>query len=206
MQLIPSLRHKLELGPRANGLPRYKWKDGMPFLPDLAGGVYFPQVYCRSMSSNIDGEVCFTDDVIFKSPPSPLLRLVVSVNNMAEARAAQSELESLDLEAISQGELKLGQACFLVHDPLLKPPTDLAAISASQIYRIATGEEFANSRLCINRAEPVGYDMYQIQVGLQGRRYVLVRPDRFVFAACWSGKDLTEACGKIESLLLGRCG
>lgn len=204
MQLVPSLRHKLELGPRADGLPRYKWKDGMAFLPDLAGGVYFPQVYCRSVFSNSDDEVGFTDGVIFKSPTTPLLRLVVSVKNMAEARAAHSDLESLDLEAISQGELKLEQACFLVHDPLLKPPTDLTAIPTTQIYRVATGEEFAQSRLCVNRPEPVGYDMYQIQVGMQGRRYVLVRPDRFVFAACRSGEDLKVACGNIESLLLGR--
>lgn len=203
MQLIPSLRRKLELGPQAYELPRYKWKEGMAFLPDHSGGVCFPQVYCRPVFGDIDAEVRFTDDIIFKSPPNPLLRLVVLVDNMTDAEAAHSELENLDLQATSRGMLKMEEVCFLVHDPFLHSPTKSTAISGTQIHRVATGEEFAKSSLCVNRPGPEGYDMYKIKVGLQGRRYILVRPDKIVFAACGSGEDLRVACGEIPSVLLG---
>lgn len=203
MQLIPSLRRKLELGQRGKALPRYRWKEGMAFLPNLLGGISFPQVYCRPVSGDDNGEVLFTDDVIFKYPPNPLLRLVALVNNMAEAQEARSELDNVDLHAISQGTLKMDEVSFLVHDPLLQSPTKSTARFATQIYRVATGEEFAKSRLCVNRPVPEGYDMYQIREGFQGRRYVLVRPDRIVYAACGSLKDLRVACGEIPSLLLG---
>lgn len=204
MQLIPPLRQKLELGPRAEGLPRYKWKDGMPFLPNLAGGVLFPQVYCRSVFSNIDNEVHFTDDVVFKNPSDSLLRMLVIVNSMAEAEAACAELQELDLQAIAHGELKLEEVCYLVHNPQLEASTKSTPTFSAQVYRVATVDEFKKSSLFVNRPEPVGYDMYRIRTELQGRRYVLVRPDRFVFAACASGRDLKAACDNIHSVLLAK--
>lgn len=204
MQLIPPIRRRLELGPRAEGLSRYVWRDGMSFLSEFSGGVMCPQVYCRSVFANIDSQVHFTDDVIFKSPHNSFLSLVVSVSNVAEAQTAYSELKGLDLPQISHGELKLEDVCYIVHDPLLEAPVLSTPISPTQIYRIATIEEFKQSSLNVNRPEPAGYDMYCIRTELRGRRYILVRPDRFVFAACTSGKELKEACDKIPSVLFAK--
>ncbi|KAN0095776.1 FAD/NAD(P)-binding domain containing protein [Hyaloscypha variabilis] len=45
LQLIPSWRHWLELGQRQEGLTKYAWSPGMPFLPGLGGGKIFPRVF-----------------------------------------------------------------------------------------------------------------------------------------------------------------
>jgi hypothetical protein len=64
LQLIPSWRHWLELGQRQEGLKKYAWSPGMPFLPGLGGGKIFPQVFCLPCSS-VATKAVFTDDVIF---------------------------------------------------------------------------------------------------------------------------------------------
>ncbi|KAI1612263.1 putative monooxygenase [Exophiala viscosa] len=203
MRLVPSFRRKIELGPRALGMVRYQWKDGMAFLPDLAGGRCLPQVYCRSVLLADKGDpppVQFTDDVIFHPESKSTLRLVVLVDNLEQAGEAHSELASLDLATASNGEVGTDEACYLVMSPecQLQQPSN---ILRQRVYRIATGEEFQSSTLCENRPPPVGYDMYRIKTDLGGRKYVLVRPDRFVFAACYTGQELVEACRRISRIL-----
>jgi hypothetical protein len=176
----------------------------MSFLSEFAGGILFPQVYCRSVFSNPDSQVHFTDDVIFRSPYNSLLRLVVSVSNITEAETAYSELKGIDLHTISRGELNIEEVCYIVHDPLLEAPALSTSISPTQIYRVATIEEFKKSSLNINRPKPAGYDMYGIRTWLQGRRYVLVRADRYVFAECTSAEELKRACGKAPSVLFAK--
>ena len=210
MQLVPSWRRRLELGARAEGMVRYKWGPGMAFLPDLGGGICLPQVYCRSVRQ-IDGEpgaVQFTDDVIFDSESDSLLRLLVLVDDTKHAEAAMVELKDLNLENASQGQVKTDEACFLVLSPSLEiqKPAILSSTLRQRLYCLATSEEFAASELCTNRPRPIGYDMHRMRTETGGKRYVLVRQDRFIFAACQSGQELINACQRISSVLLEPSG
>ncbi|KIX10084.1 uncharacterized protein Z518_01165 [Rhinocladiella mackenziei CBS 650.93] len=208
MQLIPSVRHKLELGPRAEGMIKYKWAPGMAFLPDLGGGLSLPQVYCRSVFHSPKGgrpKVQFTDDVIYGPGSNSLLRLLVLVDDLEQAERSRAELTALNLESISDGEVKADEAAFLILSPSVAAEQTGAspAMSQQRIYRIATGDEFAASELCQHRPKPTGYDMYRIKKEVEGRKYILARPDRFIFAACRSGKELVNACERISTTLLG---
>jgi hypothetical protein len=216
MQLIPSWRRQLELGPRAEGMLTYKYVEGMAFLPDLGGGHALPQVYCRAVyrSSSPDKHdqqqqqppVQFTDDALYQPAESPsLLRLVVLVDDLAQVAEAQSELARLDLERVSNGELKMQECLFLVHSPSVETPQQpsASAFPSDRVYRVATGDEFLASDLCKNRLSPVGYDMYRMKTDFRGRKYVLVRPDQIVFAACQSAEELTCACERIPGALFG---
>ena len=203
MRLVPSFRRNIELGPRALGMIRYQWTQGMAFLPDLAGGRCLPQVYCRSVLLADKGDppaVQFTDDVIFRPESKSTLRLVVLVDDLEQAAKAYAEMALLNLVALSNGEVSTDEACYLVMSPecQVRQPSD---IQGQRTYRIATGEEFQSSKLCENRPPPVGYDMHRIKTDLGGRKYVLVRPDRFVFAACYTGEELVKACRRISGVL-----
>ncbi|KIW16621.1 hypothetical protein PV08_03809 [Exophiala spinifera] len=277
MQLIPSLRRKLELGPRSEGMVRYKYVDGMAFLPDLFGGRQLPQVYCRavgiissssssSSSSTTSsrgetdrvgavGEVEFTDDVIFRPESLSSLRLLVLVDALSDVAKARDELSQLNIEHLSNNEVKMSEVCYLVmssagcsdstgvdvkagtkssaaqgvngnvhsngngNGAIVTESTDqnktkkkeeeeeedmvLTTMQNKRVYRIATGDEFAACRLCRNRPPPTGYDMLRVRAEVGGRKYVLVRPDRFTFAACRSGAELAGACGRIAGVLFG---
>ncbi|KAL4911122.1 hypothetical protein BDW74DRAFT_172576 [Aspergillus multicolor] len=77
------------------------------------------------------------------------------------------------------------------------------APAAISIYQVATGAEFAASPLCLGRPEPKRYDPYHIGRALGGNRYVLVRPDRVVFAAVDSRDDLRRAAEAAAGYLPG---
>jgi hypothetical protein len=66
IQLVPGGKRDLEKGPRKDGMIRYQYQSGMPFLPQYGGGVCFPQVYCAGLdgAQNV-GQVVFTDDLIY---------------------------------------------------------------------------------------------------------------------------------------------
>jgi len=208
MQLVPSWRHKLRLGPRANGMGRYNYTEGMAFLPDLFGGRQLPQVYCRAVASGkaAVAEVQFTDDVIYRPESSSFLRLLVLVDDLEQAQRAREELEKLKVEDVSAGEVKMDEVCYLVTSPDCEAGRSSGAMmdAKQRVYRLATGDEFLASGLCKDRPPPIGYDMYRIKNELGGRRYVLVRPDRFMFAACYSGEELVSACRRVSKALYGK--
>jgi hypothetical protein len=215
---------------------RYKYTEGMAFLPDLFGGRQLPQVYCRAVAgaSGASGEapeVCevqFTDDVIYHGPESTsFLSLLVLVDDLEQAQSAREELAELKVEHVSDGEVKMDEVCYLVMSPSPSPSPSpdcggdagrstgaMKAMKAmkdakdakqkQRVYRLATGDEFLASGLCENRPPPIGYDMFRIKKELGGRRYVLMRPDRFIFAACHSGEELVSACGRVVEALYGK--
>lgn len=177
----------------------------MAFLPDFAGGVCLPQVYCRSLQSSVSPEkatVQFTDDVIFTRSKQGLFQLVVLADNVEEAETLLGSIDNTDLHSLSKGLLSEKEATCLVHDTEASLATShgIQSAAAGRVYRIATGEEFSMSELCVGRPPPVGYDMYRVKKELKGASFAIVRPDRFVFAACRTVDELREACLRVNSV------
>lgn len=212
MQLVPSWRRQLEKGSRVDGMTRYKYQPGLTFLPSHWGGSCFPQVYCVPDSCDgFDEEVAsvtFTDDVIYTSKKQGLFQLVVLVDNNNEIPEASAAL--VDINRLSGGELRAEEATFIIQrlsDSMVgnsnKPTTIHIGKDHTDVFRIASGAVFAESQLCINRPEPKYFDPYHLKKEMRGRRFVILRPDRFVFASCTTKEELDEAVSQISRVLIG---
>jgi hypothetical protein len=199
LQLIPSWKHWLELGPRAEGPVSYKYAKEMPFIPERKGGVYFPQTYCASLSEA--SRIHFTDDVIFnQNQGNQLVRVVVLLNKLDELSHAVKDLQAV--EGISQ-DLALDETTFFVPKYSLSDSTVDEAIPegfGDRLFRSATAEEFAQSELCIDRPFPRGYNELLMWQACKGMRYVVLRPDRFVFAMCQSRLELEHAAKRLVDI------
>ncbi|KAN0120294.1 FAD/NAD(P)-binding domain containing protein [Hyaloscypha variabilis] len=205
LQLIPSKKHWLEMGARRYGMIKYEYEPGMAFLPDLAGGSCFPQVYCLPLEAGkIEPRVEFTDDIIFAPEKKGLFQLAVLVDKVEELETAAKALQ--DVEKLSQGILLSSETTFIVHNTLASfGSTSTWPVCNGRVVRIATGSEFAaDERVCGGRPEPLYYDPYRIKKEVQGRRFVILRPDRFVFAACVDKAQLDIAASRILSVLSGK--
>ncbi|KNG87893.1 monooxygenase [Aspergillus nomiae NRRL 13137] len=190
-QLFPSWKRHLQLGRRKDGMIRYVHSDGMPFMPDLNGGLNLPQVFCKDMTGN----VLFTDDVIFHSKQKSIFRLFVYLRNdeeLAHTRAVLREVEEL-----SQSEFAADQVPFVIEDI-----TKRGAGDDKIVFQIASAEEFARSPLCKGRPEPTYYEPFLIRTEVRAK-YIIVRPDRVVFAACEDEQSLKTAIGCMKDIL--RC-
>lgn len=181
VQLIPSWKHQLEMGSRRMGMTTYDYEPGMTFVPG-SGGKQLPQVYCKEAGKE-DGKVLFTDDIIFGGKKG-LFQILVLLDCAEEYEATKEALVGVE-----NGE----EATFLVHDPYA---------SKKGIFRIATAAEFAADEVCAGRPVPMHYDEYRLKKEV-GKRFVVVRPDRFIFAACDDREGLDEALGKMEAALRG---
>jgi len=202
VQLVPSWRRELEKGPRGEGMSRYRYESGMPFLPDLGGGICLPQVYCALLDSDQNAvQIRFTDDLIFGSDKRGLFHIVVLADQIEEALSAAKAM--IGLSQLSHGLLHENEATFIVHDLGAKPLVDMKLDTGQQnIVRVATGEEFAaDPMLCKNRPPPKYYDPYRMKHEVRGKKFVIVRPDRFVYAACSNAADLRRAVEELSSSL-----
>lgn len=191
MQLIPVLNRKLERGPRRDGMIRYNWQAGLPFLGDSYGGLSLPQIYCSPVSSPAKAlEVMFTDDVIFQKSKKGMFQLVVLLESLAGLEAGRKSL--LGIDDLSNHYLLAEEATFIVQRPILKA---VLLDVGNDVFRIATADEFAATKLlCKNRPAPQYYDMYRMKRELHGKTFVIVRPDRFVYAACDTADHLQRIC------------
>ncbi|PWY85873.1 monooxygenase [Aspergillus sclerotioniger CBS 115572] len=185
IQLIPSWRRQVQRGHRKDALLRYKHSDGMPFIPDLNGGLYLPQVYCRTTI----GEILFTDDVIYSPNNTSLFRLFVYLQDNSDLPSIKDTLQNI--QSWSRGEFNATTIPIIVESTSIDPSNE------HNIFQIATAEEFSNSPLCNNRPKPLDYDPLLLRNKLQGK-YVIVRMDRFIFASCTDVKELQKA---IQSML-----
>lgn len=206
IQLVPAWKRQLEQGARSHGLVQYTHTEGMPFLPHLRGGLLFPQVYCSSRDSGAaklsDGDISFTDDQIFASKKLGLFQLVVLVKSTHELASLQEELR--DLESGPEGWLEPLEATVIVQDSRAVLSDSNVRRFSFRVVRVATAAEFAASALCENRPAPKYYDECRISKELPGKRYVVVRPDRFVYAACVDKAELVDALSKLKPAL--QCG
>jgi hypothetical protein len=206
LQLIPKQKHRLEMGPRRFGMIEYEYQRGMPFLPDLGGGRCFPQVYCVSLEPSKDEKsVTFTDDIIFAPGKKGLFQLVVLLDRMDQITTAAKALH--DVEKLSQGAIISSETTFAVHDTLAAMESTFALPSGSgKVVRIATASEFAlDERMCGGRPAPLYYDEYRMLKEAKGMSFVVLRQDRFIFAACADKAQLDIAACRIDDLLCGKC-
>ncbi|KAJ9165698.1 hypothetical protein NKR19_g1, partial [Coniochaeta hoffmannii] len=201
IQLVPSWKHWLQLGNRRDGMVKYQWQDGtgMAFLHKLGGGQNFPQVYAVRVGSDQPpqcGQVLFTDDIIFGPQKQGLFQVVVILQPHSDPINVKVELYSL--EEASSGALKDGEAtCFL--NSTQTPPLES---KRRDIYRIATAAEFAaDPILCGGRPEPKGYDPYRMSEAVGNKKFVILRPDRFVYAVCDTRAELLFAAQTLRSLV-----
>jgi 2-polyprenyl-6-methoxyphenol hydroxylase-like FAD-dependent oxidoreductase len=199
IQLIPSWKHWLQLGIRRDGMVRYQWQEGtgMAFLPKLGGGGNFPQVYAVPVTNTPRSEkVLFTDDIIFSPRKKGLFQVVVLLQSYRNADGIETALRGL--QDVSNGALMDGEATVFL-DNTQAAPCDL---KGRHIYRLATAAEFADDPvLSAGRPEPKGYDPHRMSKEVGNKTFIILRPDRFVFAACDARSDLVYAAEMLRKLV-----
>ena len=192
MHLVPSWRRQLEAGPRAKGMAKYAYVEGLPLLP--SGGLLLPQVYAWDYRSS---RVAFSDDVLFSETKKGLLQLLLLPDTTAEATQLVQELQRVP----PQRHVAVEEATVLIQHVTIDS-SHVQLGGEMSVARVATGDEFAQSELCQNRPDPKYYDPCRISKELPGMKYVLVRPDRFVIGAFRDSGELAEAVGGLANILL----
>jgi hypothetical protein len=187
MNLVPKWRHELHLGRRKEGMVRYQHRPGMPFIPELNGGLCLPQVYCKSIGEN--KEVLFTDEAVFSLGKKGLFQLLVYLEHWSELEPARETVASM--RTVAGNGICVEEATYMIHDMLGKPGSGIDNLAS--VYQLASGDEFAASPLCEGRPKPRHYDPDYLANSLRGGKYVIVRPDRFIFAACATRAELERA-------------
>jgi hypothetical protein len=125
-------------------------------------------------------EVFFSDDIIFGKGKKGTFQLLVYLKNVDELSAAHETLSGI--ENISKGGLYYAEVTYIIEDFDIESET--IKEGSTSIYCLATAEEFAGSPLCRGRPDPEYYDPFYLAKTLGGSKFVLVRPDRFIYAAC----------------------
>jgi hypothetical protein len=150
--------------------------------------------------------IFFTDDVIYAPGKQGLFQLVIFLDSTAELSITLRQLQSLDIDGLSNNLVKQSECVTIIYDLMATLPESQQKEleqHQSQIIRTASGAEFAASMLCKDRPEPRYYEPYRIRHEVRGRKFVIVRPDRFVFAACTNIEELGSALRLIEPFLSG---
>ncbi|KAJ6440665.1 oligopeptide transporter [Purpureocillium lavendulum] len=202
IQQIPSWKHWLQLGNRRDGMTAYKWTEGkgMAFIPTLRGGRNFPQVYAKQITNKQpdDEAVHFTDDLIFASHKVGLFQVVVMLYSTDDDDDSFDPKSLAGLREISGGCIRGDEATVFLNRT--EPP--LVNAGAEAIYRLATADEFAKyPPICANRPYPVGYDPFRMAKEVGQRRFVVLRPDRFVFAVVDTITELHLVARMVRSLV-----
>jgi hypothetical protein len=198
LQLIPAWKHRLELGPKGEGPVQYMHAEGMPFIPELLGGSNFPQTYCVPLGNG--SQVQFTDDAIFRDGKSKLFQVVVLIDGLDDLSTAIDAVAGIG-HLID--ELSVEECTVFVprHSlPMLSGEGAHTQLD-NRLFRTATDGEFAKSNLCLNRAIPRGYDETLMWKGMKGSRFIILRPDRFVFAACRTKSELELAASILAQFI-----
>jgi hypothetical protein len=207
VQLYPPWKRQLEQGARRHGMVQYAYQSGMPFVPGPAGGKLLPQVYCMPLSSSEESQtknqVTFTDDTIFARDKTGLLQLVVLVGHV-DIPIPWNELSKV--ETWSKGLVSAADLTVIVEDPKAGTSGTNLSLQAKEypsisIVRVATAEEFTSSMLCSNRPQPQYYDELRIGKEVAEGRYLVVRKDRFIYAACASLVELRSVLQRLPLAL-----
>lgn len=172
-------------------MAKYNDAEGLPFLP--SGGLLLPQVYAWDFKSS---RVTFSDDLIFSPDKKGLFQLLLLPDSAEEAKQLVQELRDGPRQ-----KLVVAEATILIQNSDVDP-SQVQLEPDMVVARVATGEEFACTSLCYNRPAPQYYDLCRISKEFKGTMSLVVRPDRFVYAACRSCKDLTGVLDRLALVLL----
>ncbi|KAK5722043.1 hypothetical protein LTR17_014479 [Elasticomyces elasticus] len=200
VQLVPSWRRRIDRAGRAT--TRYHHQAGLPFLPEYGGGVNLPQVYARPLGGPTD-PLMFTDDIMFGHHKQGLFQLFVMVDEPGQLDAAVQDAESVP--GLFGEFIRKAEVTVLVND-LAASYSDVRGKSSWTIARLASGDEFAREeKLCGHRPAPVLYNPWRMREELRAdARFIVLRADKFVFAACRNREELGVALQLLPELLHGR--
>jgi hypothetical protein len=139
----------------------------------------------------------FTDDVIFQRSKKGMFQLVVCLQSLEDLEATRKSL--LGVDDLSNHYLLVEEVTFIVQESVVK---DIPSGIGNDVYRIATADEFAGTEsLCKNRPAPQYYDKYRMKKDLHGNTFAVIRPDRFLYAACDTADQLYGICAGIQQTL-----
>ena len=195
-------------------MTKYDHAPGMPFLPEYLGGKSFPQVF----SAPIDGPAppipTFTDDTIFAPTKTGIFQIVALINSVDQVRSARADVARIQYPETLL-TLDPAEATYIVHG-LVPSVHDASAlldedIPCENIIRVLGADEYTAAGRTetalekqFPRPEPLYYDPNRIRKDLgHDKIYVIVRWDRFVFAACRNAAELERAISSLESTLEG---
>ncbi|KAK4549384.1 hypothetical protein LTR36_006381 [Oleoguttula mirabilis] len=197
MQQVPWWRRRMNRVGRAT--TKYHHLPGLPFLPEYGGGVNLPQVYARPLDGPTD-TVAFTDDLIFARHKKGLFQLLVMVDEASQVDAVVKVAEGTP--GLFGDFIRQGEATLLVND-LAASRSDIRDRIGWTIARIASGDEFAREeKLCRNRPAPAFYNAWRIREELKaGAKFIIVRADKFVYAACSNRVELEAALRSLPQCL-----
>jgi hypothetical protein len=197
IQMVPSWKRELEKGPRAQGMTQYQHQPSLPFLHDSCGGKLLPQVYAWDFATE---RVKFSDDIIFAAGKRGLFQLLLLSPSTEDAKDLVLAAKRLPRNAFIDAE----EATVLIqNEHVQSSQIQLLTSHGLSVARVATGEEFAATPdLCRNRPAPTYYDPYRISKEFKGMTFVVVRPDRFVYAACRTPAELIKTVDGLAGVLL----
>jgi hypothetical protein len=207
VQLVPSWKHDLEMGARRDGMIKYDYRPGMPFLKELEGGRCMPQVFSAPVNELAPAMPSFTDDMIFAPEKKKLFQIAVIVTSVEELESAQADL--VEVDKLSSGEMSAAEATYILHDS--SGPIDQSSLPTDIPYitRVITGEEYTlaterHPENLIHRPPPLYYNPNRIRDDIgKDKKYIILRPDRFIFAACRDKEELEQAASSLQQCLMG---
>lgn len=199
LQLIPPIKRWIELGPRQASRMRYQHVGYMPFMPEFKGGALFSQTYCVALDCATNSPaVRFTDDVIFAEEKKALFQIVILLDNdLSRLQCMKASIEGL--EGICPWLCPAESSAF-VRRPSIPGEPAFKFDTLKGVYRTATAGEFERSPLCGGRPAPRGYREFDMWAGVDNKKFIILRSDRFVFAACDTRRELELAAQKLNEL------
>jgi hypothetical protein len=214
IQLVPAWKHNLQLGGRRDGMTRYKWTSGVPFLPQFHGGKSFPQVFSAPVDGPAPPIPSFTDDALFAQHKSGVFQIAVILDSVDQVPAARVELKNSRKPDCIVG-LDPEEATFIIHGLSSSVPGASPSLgqkgNRGNIVRVLSADEYTAAGLTeaavatnFPRPPPKFYNPNRIRQDLgYDKKYVVVRWDRFVFAACKDVGELQAAMDLLEGCVNG---
>ncbi|KFZ13759.1 hypothetical protein V502_06464 [Pseudogymnoascus sp. VKM F-4520 (FW-2644)] len=178
VQLVPTWRRQLEQGPRAQGMTKYDWAPGMPFLPQFGGGKSFPQVFCAPINGPAPPIPMFTDDAVFNAEKNGCFQIVALVDSLLQLTAAMEEVKSITRQIRNGIILDTMETTYLVHNQI-GSVSDVASAhidllqDTTACVRILDAEEYSSAGVTrtaiaanFTRPAPLYYDPNRVKKDL----------------------------------------
>ena len=193
-------------------MAKYDWSIGMPFLPQYDGGKSFPQVFSAPVDGPAPAIPTFTDDTVFAPQKKGIFQIVALLDSIDQLPNARKDLALINTSD-SLSALDPTEATLIIHGeiPAISKTSHLLYSESmrSNTIRVLSAEEYTAAgatesalKTRFPRPPPLFYNPNRIRkdLGLD-KVYVIVRWDRFVYAACRDRAELQNAVDMIEESL-----